>query len=244
MWVILKSAFLYLSLFFSFFLFYGNCIVNLISAWWKATHNIHHSLPNCIQYDPDIQHLPVLAVCNKYFNSLYSFYHHRVMYFNRLGQFFVSYQHILYYPIMCLARFNLYAQSAAKIFVGTCDYRWVEITSTLIFWTWMTYLHSFCLSWPTMFACFLVCNGFTGLLHVQITQSHFAMEMLEQVPYKNDSEQFLDTQLRTTMDIACPEWLDWFHGGLQFQAAHHLYPRVPRHNLRIVQHKIINMCKR
>lgn len=37
------------------------------------------------------------------------------------------------------------------------------------------------------------------------------------------------------MDIDCPEWLDWLHGGLQFQAIHHLFPRLPRHNLRKAQ---------
>ena len=37
------------------------------------------------------------------------------------------------------------------------------------------------------------------------------------------------------MDVDCPEWLDWIHGGLQFQAVHHLFPRVPRHNLRRLQ---------
>jgi delta8-fatty-acid desaturase len=34
------------------------------------------------------------------------------------------------------------------------------------------------------------------------------------------------------MDVDCPPWMDWFHGGLQFQAIHHLFPRLPRHNLR------------
>jgi len=27
----------------------------------------------------------------------------------------------------------------------------------------------------------------------------------------------LRAQLESTNNVACPEWLDWFHGGLQFQ---------------------------
>jgi len=50
-------------------------------------------------------------------------------------------------------------------------------------------------------------------------------------------------QLRTTKDIECPQWFDWFHGGLQFQAIHHLFPRIPRHNLRRVQGKVMKLCK-
>ena len=44
------------------------------------------------------------------------------------------------------------------------------------------------------------------------------------------------------MDIECPQWLDFFHGGLQFQAIHHLYPRIPRHNLRRTQKLVQGFC--
>lgn len=45
------------------------------------------------------------------------------------------------------------------------------------------------------------------------------------------------------MDVSCPEWLDFIHGGLQFQAVHHLFPRVPRHNLRRLQKLVLNFCE-
>jgi delta8-fatty-acid desaturase len=34
------------------------------------------------------------------------------------------------------------------------------------------------------------------------------------------------------MDVACHPLLDFLHGGLNFQVTHHLFPRMPRHNLR------------
>jgi cytochrome b involved in lipid metabolism len=39
-------------------------------------------------------------------------------------------------------------------------------------------------------------------------------------------------QALSTMDIACHPLMDWFHGGLQFQLEHHMYPRLPRWRLR------------
>lgn len=45
------------------------------------------------------------------------------------------------------------------------------------------------------------------------------------------------------MDIRCPPWLDFIHGGLQFQAIHHLFPRVPRHNLRALQSLVQEFCE-
>jgi delta8-fatty-acid desaturase len=78
------------------------------------------------------------------------------------------------------------------------------------------------------------------MLHVQITLSHWAMPTADLGP----TESFPQRQLRTTMDVDCPPWLDWFHGGLQFQAVHHLFPRVPRHNLRKGQVLVREFCEK
>lgn len=56
------------------------------------------------------------------------------------------------------------------------------------------------------------------------------------------NESFPQKMLRTTMDVDCPEWLDFIHGGLQFQAVHHLFPRIPRHNLRKAQPHVREFC--
>lgn len=36
------------------------------------------------------------------------------------------------------------------------------------------------------------------------------------------------------MDISCPTYLDFLHGGLNFQTPHHLLPRLPRFRFRAV----------
>jgi delta8-fatty-acid desaturase len=33
------------------------------------------------------------------------------------------------------------------------------------------------------------------------------------------------------MDVVCPPSLAFLHGGLHLQVTHHLFPRLPRHNL-------------
>ena len=45
------------------------------------------------------------------------------------------------------------------------------------------------------------------------------------------SESFPHRQLRTTTDVICPPSLAFLHGGLHLQVTHHLFPRLPRHNL-------------
>lgn len=75
-------------------------------------------------------------------------------------------------------------------------------------------------------------------LHVQITLLHFAMSTVDLGP----QESFPQKMLRTTMDVDCPSWLDFFHGGLQFHVIHQLFPRIPRHNLRRAQNLVQEFC--
>lgn len=58
--------------------------------------------------------------------------------------------------------------------------------------------------------------------------SHFSRSTADLGP----SESFAHRQLRTTTDVICPDSLAFLHGGLHLQVTHHLFPRLPRHNLR------------
>lgn len=62
---------------------------------------------------------------------------------------------------------------------------------------------------------------------LQIVLSHFSMSTEDLGP----NESFAHRQLRTTCDVVCPPSLAFIHGGLQLQITHHLFPRLPRHNL-------------
>jgi delta8-fatty-acid desaturase len=83
--------------------------------------------------------------------------------------------------------------------------------------------------------CFIYLTS--GILHVQILLSHVAMDYCitghgRDHSHDDTSVGYYEWQALSTMDVECPPWLDWFHGGLQFQLEHHLFPRVPRRNLR------------
>jgi fatty acid desaturase len=84
----------------------------------------------------------------------------------------------------------------------------------------------------------------SGILHVQICISHFAMDTYHGNAYNDESDEWFKMQLKTTMNVDCPSWMDWFHGGLQFQIEHHLYPRLPRHNLRECSKLVKALCKK
>ena len=152
---------------------------------------------------------------------------------------------------MGVARFNLYILSLHHLLfspnskqLGHSAAWWVrptELTFMACYW----FLFGYCLVWCTIptwtlrIVFVLVSHIITMPLHVQITLSHWGMPTAD----LGEGESFPQRQLRTTMDVDCPAWLDFLHGGLQFQAVHHLFPRVPRHNLRRLQVLVRKFCK-
>ncbi|KAK6349939.1 hypothetical protein TWF696_006197 [Orbilia brochopaga] len=217
-------------------------------CWWKRNHNVHHIVTNEPDHDPDIQHLPFFAIDQKFFKSLYSTYYDRVMEYDAFARFVIRAQHWLYYPMLCFGRLNLYVLSWQYILLGqhpkkgiAAWHRYVEMLGMCVFWTWYAYgvLYK---SLPTNYdriIFFAISHVVPMPVHVQITLSHFAMSTSD----IGVAESFPQRMLRTTMDVDCPEWLDFFHGGLQFQVIHHLYPRMPRHNLREAQKYVMEFCK-
>ncbi|CAM9620841.1 unnamed protein product, partial [Choristocarpus tenellus] len=207
--------------------------------WWIDSHNIHHVVCNDVICDPDIQHLPFMAISPKFFASLYSTYHERVMSWDFLGRCLVSVQHILFYPIMCISRAFLYVQSIVFILSKTrAKHRVHEIAAYAVFFGWNGYLCSLFEGGWNQAGYFLLAHAVSGILHVQITLSHFSMPVTERPQYMDDNEGWVATQLLTTLDVDCHPCMDWFHGGLQFQALHHLFPKLPRYNLRSVQSRV------
>ncbi|KAF2147249.1 uncharacterized protein K452DRAFT_282237 [Aplosporella prunicola CBS 121167] len=216
-------------------------------GWWKRNHNVHHIVTNHAEHDPDIQHLPFFAISHRFFSSLRSTYYDRVLHYDAPARFLIRYQNYLYYPILCFGRFNLYRLSWEYLLGGQAPrkgpawwHRWLELAGQVTFWYWFGYRTVY-LSIPTAWArvvFVLVSHVVTAPVHVQITLSHFAMSTAD----LGARESFPQKMLRTTMDVDCPQWLDFFHGGLQFQAIHHLYPRLPRHNLRKAQRLVMEFC--
>lgn len=183
-----------------------------------------------------------------FFQSIRSSYYNFDFVWDRAAEIAIRFQKYTYYPIMGIARFNLYLLSWLHLISPRASNKgtaaWTRPTE-MLFMACYWYLFGYRLLWLTLptwtlrVAFVLVSHVITMPLHIQITLSHWGMSTAD----LGATESFAQKQLRTTMDIDCPAWLDFIHGGLQFQAVHHLFPRVPRHNLRRVQTLVREFCK-
>ncbi|KAJ4998003.1 Delta(8)-fatty-acid desaturase [Colletotrichum sp. SAR 10_66] len=228
-------------------IFIADFMGGLSLGWWKKSHNIHHIVTNSPKHDPDVEYLPFLAVSHRFLASLRSTYYNRVMDYDAMAHFCVKFQKYSYYPLLALGRFNLYRLSWEYPLTGQAPrkgpawwHRHLEIVGQVFFWSWYGYGIVY-KSIPDNMSrlIFIMVSHVTVVpLHVQITLSHFAMSTVDLGP----QESFPQKMLRTTMDVDCPRWLDFFHGGLQFQVIHHLFPRIPRHNLHRGQKLVQEFC--
>ncbi|EST06004.1 Fatty acid desaturase, type 1 [Kalmanozyma brasiliensis GHG001] len=233
-------------------------IGGLSIGWWCDNHDVHHLVTNHPEHDPDIQHMPFFAISPQFVLAgqttiinandsndasakplgLWSSYYRRVLEFDAPSRFLLKHQHKLYYIVMAFGRFNLYANSYGFLATKARRDRWwaLELVGLATFWTWYGYgLLGSLPSWPVRIGYLLISHIVTSPLHVQIVLSHFAQSCDD----LGLSESFASRQIRTTMDVDCPTWLDFVHGGLHMQVSHHLFPRVPRHNLREVRDRFV-----
>ncbi|KAL6877237.1 fatty acid/sphingolipid desaturase [Trichoderma longibrachiatum] len=229
-------------------IFIADFVGGLSLGWWKHNHNVHHIVTNAPEHDPDIEHMPLFAVSHRLLGSLRSTFYDRVMEYDAVAKVLLRIQPWTYYPFLALGRFNLYVLSWDFIINSrgprkgqAASHRWLELVGQVFFWSWFGYgilYKSIPDNW-SRFVFVMVSHIASSPLHVQIVLSHFAMSTADLGP----QESFPQLMLRTTMDVDCPRWLDFIHGGLQFQAIHHLFPRLPRHNFRDAQKLVIEFCK-
>ncbi|KIP11390.1 hypothetical protein PHLGIDRAFT_63764 [Phlebiopsis gigantea 11061_1 CR5-6] len=218
-------------------IFIADFMGGLSVGWWVDNHNTHHIVTNHPTHDPDIQHLPFFAISPVFFKSLWSSYYKRVMVFDAFAKVFIRFQHKLFYVIMSLARFNLYANS--YVFLAKTAFQppkarggrwwwWTEVGCLGLFFCWYTAVLRGCGSWQKALGFLLISNIIPSPLHVQIVLSHFSRSTADM----GVKESFPARQLRTTVDVICSPSIEFIHGGLHLQVTHHFFPRLPRHNLR------------
>ncbi|KAI0639502.1 fatty acid/sphingolipid desaturase [Trametes polyzona] len=213
-------------------IFVADFLGGLSIGWW-----VNVMVPNHPSHDPDIQHLPFFAISPVFFKSLWSSYYKREMTFDAFGRLFVSAQHKLFYLVLALARFNLYANSYGYLartaleprrFRGGRWWWWAEIACLGLFFAWFGAVLRGCGTWRRALVYLLVSHIAASPVHVQIVLSHFSRSTEDLGPV----ESFFARQLRTTVDVICSPRIEFIHGGLHLQVTHHLFPRLPRHNLR------------
>jgi fatty acid desaturase len=208
-------------------LVHANLLVGISFGWWVAKHDRHHSNPNHEDLDPDID-IPALAFTTGQAREK-----------RGLARMVARYQAFLFFPLLLLEAAQLHVASAKAIVRDTGRATVVEALLLLLhFVGYLTAL--FLVLSPLQAAVFvLVQQGLFGLyLGCSFAPNHKGMPTLSEA----EELDFLRSQVLTSRNVRGSRLVDWLLGGLNYQIEHHLFPNMPRPNLRHAQPLVRAFC--
>ena len=248
-------------------LFWGTLMQGLSVQWWKNKHNGHHAVPNlqssaplALDGDPDIDTMPVLAWSLKQAQS------YRVINDGKdppVAKFMIKYQAWFFFPLIALVAPQSWLNESIKIAFGLgtatenaememkrkgLQYPISEKVCITLHYVWrFAFISAYGKnSWMVCIGLYLLMNSSFGLAAAHIIGlNHNGMATYEADESRPD---FWTLQVSTARNIVggryFPEWFaDWYFGGLHRQIEHHLFPTMPRHNLRKVGIFVESFCK-
>jgi fatty acid desaturase len=207
---------------------HANALIGLSYSWWIDKHNRHHAHPNDPDRDPDVD-AGALA-----FTAQAAAGRHG------LGRVLVRYQAWYFLPLLLLQAVSLHVNSVVWL-LRQRRARWRE--AALLAAHIAVYVTALLLVLsPAKALVFVVVQQ--GLLGVYLGCAFAPNHKGMPTPTGSDAASFLRRQVLTSRNVR-PGWLvDWVLGGLNYQIEHHLFPSMPRANLKRARPLVQAYCAR
>jgi fatty acid desaturase len=202
--------------------------VGVSFEWWVAKHNRHHSNPNHEELDPDIS-ITALAFTADQASAKHG-----------LVRLLARYQAWLFFPLLLLEAAHLHLASAKAVLRGGSGRANLVEGLLLVAHVAGSLAALVLVLSPAQAVAFvLVHQGLFGLyLGCSFAPNHKGM------PTLTDAEEldFLRRQVLTSRNVTGSRGVDFVLGGLNYQIEHHLFPNMPRPNLRHAQPLVRAFC--
>jgi fatty acid desaturase len=209
-------------------LVHGNLLNGLSYGWWVDKHNAHHAHPNDLKTDPDV------AV------GVFVFDSDQARERKGAGAWMTRHQAGLFFPMLTLEALNLRVSSVRAVLRPGLRYRKVEALLLLGHLTLYLMLLISTLTWIQALVFLVIHQALFGVyLGCSFAPSHKGMPALT-------PQQAADPLLRQVLsarNIRGGRLVDLALGGLNLQIEHHLFPSMPRPNLRRAQPIIERHCR-
>ena len=211
---------------------FAGAFAGLSFAWWRAKHNLHHKAPNQEGVDPDIGP-GAIAFTPAIVND------------RRTGfaGWFVRHQGWLFFPLLTLEGLNLHYSSVRAALDKSSKQPWRRTEMCLVVIRLVGYVSVLlaCLPLGKAVAFFVVQMAVFGVcLGGSFAPNHKGMPIVPPT-MKLD---FLRRQVMVSRNVRGGPFVDFFMGGLNYQIEHHLFPSMPRPNLKRAQPIVKAYCER
>jgi fatty acid desaturase len=205
----------------------GNLLTGLSFGWWIDKHNRHHAHPNHAELDPDVAPAGPLVFLPGQGSGR-----------RGLARRLTRHQ-AFFFPILLLEGLSLHVASVQALRDGTVSARWREgslLAAHLVAFVAAPFL----VLTPWQAVAFLaVHQGVFGFyMGCSFAPNHKGMPPLSAAEEKD----YLRRQVLTSRNIRGSRAVDLLLGGLNYQVEHHLFPSMPRANLRLAQPLVERFC--
>lgn len=210
----------------------GALLVGLSYGWWVDKHNRHHAHPNHEGRDPDIGD-GVLAFTTEQIAA-----RHRC-----LGRLIAGHQAVLFFPLLMLEGLNLRVASV-RFLAGAPRgragrYRVAELVLFAVHGLGYVAALLLVLDPARALVFFAVHEAVFGLyMGCSFAPNHKGMPTIA----SGHGIDFLRRQVLTSRNVRSGWFTDLLLGGLNYQIEHHLFPSMPRANLRKAQALVRAHC--
>jgi fatty acid desaturase len=213
-------------------LFHGNLLLGMSYGWWNDKHNRHHANPNHTDKDPDVGAGVLVWTLDQARGRA------------GLHGWLTRNQAWLFFPLLLLEGFNLKVAGVRDLRDRPPRERRIEggliAAHHLLYAALLLSAMS-----PGLALAFAVLHHMLFGLHLGsvFAPNHKGMEM----PDPGNTEDrwgHLEKQVLTSRNVDGHLVTDWLMGGLNYQIEHHLFPSMPRANLRYAQPVVRAYCAR
>lgn len=218
--------------------FFGTVCFGLNYEKWEYEHGVHHMLNSRPFEDPQMNVMPHLLYAQR---EVAAFERKKQREITDWERFKMGFQHIWLLPVLLLyGRINVVKGDLKRAWKTRS--RHFLLGHALHFVLWGLLLAQGARELASFAPAFVLTTlAVSGLIHLQLILSHAYTPRL-----------FADEQVATGMglqaisnqNITTTRLDDWFHGGLQHHIEHHLFPRLPRHNLAKARPFVRELCER
>lgn len=207
---------------------HGNLAIGLSYGWWVDKHNRHHAHPNREGKDPDIG------------DGALAFTDRQAQASRGPTRFIARHQRYLFFPLLMLEGMQLHVASVRALAGRRLRHRAWE--TLLLGMHAGGYLAAVLLVLPPVKAAvFIVVQQalFGVYLGSSFAPNHKGMPILT----GDDQADFLRRQVLTSRNVRGGVLIDFMLGCLNYQIEHHLFPSMPRPNLRRSQALVRDFCQ-
>jgi len=205
----------------------GNGLIGLSYGWWVPKHNAHHAHPNQVELDPDIG-LGVFGASDEEAGAK-----------RGIAGFLEKWQAQLLFPLMLLRSTGLYV-SGAQYVIRRRDRSALAEGALLVLHATLYLTAVFWALSPVKAIAFIAVNQavFSLYLGCSFAPNHKGMPVIE----RDANMGFAAQQVITARNVSGGRWISFLLGGLNYQIEHHLFPTMPRPNLRKAQEMVRAFC--